>query len=94
MEFATATCTRQIYQQNIRRRSKREATWLGNAPILGAMRQWRSAAEARGVDVQRVRVVDAFSITEGRCDATPVTDGRHYRTLIPAELKSMLQCLN
>ena len=67
---------------------------LINARILGAMRQWRSAAEARGVDVQRVRVVDAFSITEGRCDATPVTDGRHYRTLIPAELKSMLQCLN
>lgn len=63
---------------------------LINARVLEAIRAWRGTAEGASVPV---RVVDGFSITKGRCDATGVTDGRHYATLIPTELKSMLQCL-
>ena len=42
-------------------------------------------------------VVDTFSITDGQCWASGMTDGRHYIKLIPVELKVLsdriLKCI-
>lgn len=60
-----------------------------NGRIKGAVKTW----QARTHGFRIVREVDAFQITDHKCNFTGSGDGRHYRPLIYDELLALWQSL-
>ena len=56
-----------------------------NARLVGLLRARAAASDS---NVPRVAVVDAFALTDGRCNLT--SDGRHYPAVALAEVRALL----